>query len=191
MADQPGSRPLLHNLSKVDAEILREFQLESKNLISQLMTILYQCEGNFSQVKSLEAYGQTVDRIMGGAMSLAVTLSSITPEHFIHKVSDYAALCKAVGYKASQIKENEQFYEIAVAFLLDATEMLAELIDKILEVKTSQFKELFSKTFLDRLKWISAQFGAEYRASVDVHKNKPKKMTQDEIDSLMKKLGLD
>jgi hypothetical protein len=190
MADQPDSNPL-SNISKVDAEILKEFQLESKNLIGQLMTILDQCEGNFSQVKSLEAYGQTVDRIMGGAMSLAVTLSSITPEHFIHKVGDYAALCKAVGYKASQIEENEQFYEIAVAFLQDATEMLGDLIDKILEVKTAQFKELFSKTFLDRLRWISAQFGAEYRASVDIHKNKPKKMSQDEIDNLMKKLGLD
>lgn len=179
-------------LSGADIEILKEFQIESKNLIEQIMGILETCEGDFGQVKRLEEYGQVVDRVMGGAKSLAMGLSGVGSDHFIHKIGDYAALCKAVGYKASQIEDNEQFYDVAVAFLLDATEMLTEMIEKILEPKAANFKDLFTQTFLDRLKWISSQFGAEYRASVDVNKaNKPKKMTQTEINELLQKLGLD
>ncbi len=183
--------PAVPLLSEADTEILKEFQLESKTLIEQIMEILEGCEGDFSQVKRLEEYGQVVDRVMGGAKSLAMGLSGVGADHFIHKIGDYAALCKAVGYKASQIEDNEQFYDVAVAFLLDATEMLTEMIDKILEPKAASFKDLFTQTFLDRLKWVSSQFGAEYRASVEVNKNKPKKMSQTEINELLKKLGLD
>lgn len=178
-------------LSGADIEILKEFQIESKTLIDQIMGILESCEGDFGQVKRLEEYGQVVDRVMGGAKSLAMGLSGVDSEHFIHKIGDYAALCKAVGYKASQIEDNQQFYDVAVAFLLDATEMLTEMIDKILEPRATNFKDLFTQTFLDRLKWISSQFGAEYRASVDVNKNKSKKMSQTEINELLQKLGLE
>jgi hypothetical protein len=169
-------------------EILKEFQIESKNLIEQMTRILESCEGNFSQVKRLEDYGQTVDRIMGGAKSLATVMDD--PQHMIHKIGDYAALCKAVGYKASQIKDNPQFYDICVAFLLDATEMLTDMLGKNFET-TKNFKELFSKTFLDRLRWLSDQFGEEFKATLEIHKSKPQKMTQEEIDQLLKKLGLD
>lgn len=177
-----------NSVDESNKEILKDFQTESKNLIEDLIVILESCEGDFSQVKRLEDYGQTVDRIMGGAKSLAMALS--TPDAFVVKIGDYSALCKAVGYKASQIRDNAQFYEVCVALLFDATEMLRDMVDGLFAPR-GDFKELFSQTFLDRLKWVSAQFGAEYRASVDVHKNKPQKMNQDEIDDLLKKLGLD
>ncbi len=170
-------------------EILKDFQQESNQLIVQLLQILEECEDDFSQVKRLEDYGQTVDRIMGAAKSIAITVSE--KDHFIHKVGDYTALCKAVGYKASQIKGNEQFYNVSVALLLDATEMLSVMIENILDSKKVDFKSQFSATFLDRLRWVSAQFGAEYKASVDIHKNKPQKLSQNDIDELLKKLGLD
>lgn len=83
-------------------DILKEFQIESKNLIEESLRVLENCDGDPSQAHSLEEYAQLVDRIMGGAKSLAVHLND--PNHIIHKVGDYAALCKAVGYKASQIK---------------------------------------------------------------------------------------
>lgn len=169
-------------------EILKEFQIESKNLIDQMLRILENCEGDVSQVQSLEDYGQTVDRIMGGAKSLAMIMPD--QQHIIHKVGDYAAICKAVGYKASQIKDNKQFYDVSVAFLLDATEMLQEMLEKHFDSNTN-FKELFSKTFLDRLKWLSSQFGEEFKATVDIYKEKPGKMSQEEIDQLLKKLGLE
>jgi hypothetical protein len=166
-------------------EILKEFQSESKELISQLLEILEGCEGDFSQVKRLEQYGQIVDRIMGAAKSLEVMLGG--SNSFVAKIGDYSALCKAVGYKASQIKDNAQFYDVCVAFLFDATEMLMEMIEGNFDEKLPM-KELFSSTFRDRLKWVSDQFGAEYRASVAV--GTPTKAGRDEIDLLLEKLGL-
>ena len=95
----------------MDKEILEDFKKESKNLLQEMKDILDDIEGDFEKVLELEKYGQTVDRIMGGAKSLATNFAEEFPkEHFIHQLGDYAALCKAVGYKASQIKNNEQFY---------------------------------------------------------------------------------
>jgi hypothetical protein len=175
-------------MSTNDNEILKEFQAESKVLIGQMTSILESCEGHFDQVKRLEDYGLNVDRIMGAAKSLGLAVED--PGHLIHKVADYSAICKAVGYKASQIKGNEQFYDICVALLLDGTEVLQEMVEALNDSKF-EIKELFSTTFLERLRWVSTQFGAEYRGSVDVHKQSRTRLNQVEIDDLLKKLGLD
>ncbi len=171
----------------LDNEILKEFQLESQTLIVKMNEILEGCEGDYSQVQSLEEYGQNVDRIMGGAQSLALGFSD--KNHMIHKIGDYSAICKAVGYKASQIKGNEQFYDICVALLLDGTEVLTTMVSHLDTGKTD-LAELFSQTFLDRLRWVSSQFGADVRASVAVKKAPDAKMGQEDIDALLKKLGL-
>lgn len=172
--------------SSLDNDILKEFQAESESLIDKMNEILEKCEGDYSQVQSLEEYGQNVDRIMGGAQSLAL---GFDPSHLIHKIGDYAAICKAVGYKASQIKGNEQFYDICVALLLDGTEVLSEMVNQLDQAKAN-IAELFSQTFLDRLRWVSSQFGADIRASVAVKKAPDEKMGQEDIDALLKKLGL-
>ncbi len=175
-------------MTSPDDPILKDFQDESKALIEKMISILDQCEGSFSQVKSLEEYGQTVDRIMGGATSLAMALA--TPSARVQQIGDYAGVCKAVGYKASQIKGNEQFYDICVALLQDATEVLEALVDNLFEQGEQNLKSVLNQPFIDRLKWVSDKFGAEYRASVDVNK-KSGPMDQAEIDDLLKKLGLD
>lgn len=171
-------------MSDTQDEILLEFKEESKALLAELDKILNKVDGDFSQVQSLEEYGQTVDRIMGGAKSLAL---SFPPDHFIHKVGDYAALCKAVGYKASQNLTNETLFDICVAVLEDATEILQKMIAALGTSQKVVVNEMISKTFLDRLKWVSDQFGEDVRASVSA---KGKKMSQTEIDDLMKKLGI-
>jgi chemotaxis protein histidine kinase CheA len=173
-------------MANIDNEILEEFQNESKILIDKMNSILEEVEGDFNQVQSLEEYGNNVDRIMGAAKSLALMAE---PDHLIHKIADYAAICKAVGYKSSQIRDNEQFYDICVALLMDGTEVLQEMIDNLSAGK-SGIQELFSKTFLERLRWVSSVFKADVRASVDVNKGQ-KKMSQSDIDDLLKKLGLD
>jgi len=172
-----------------DISILKDFQSESKALIQTLIQILEDCEGDFGKVKSLEKYGQTVDRIMGGAKSMQNALESASP--FIQSVGDYAAVCKAVGYKASQIKDNEQFYDICVALLLDATEVLQDLVEHLFDEDQKSLKSFINQAFLERLKWVSNIFGAEYRASVQVQTEASPKMNQAEIDELIKKLGLD
>lgn len=174
-------------MAEIDSQILKDFLVESKTLIERMTDILEKCEGDLSQAESLEEYGQNVDRIMGAAKSLGVSVKD--PQALIHKIGDYAAICKAVGYKASQIRDNSAFYDVCVALLLDGTEVLGQMLDGVSTGK-NEIKELFSKTFLERLKWVSAQFGAQYRATVE-NKAPKVKMNQSEIDDLMKKLGLD
>lgn len=172
--------------NNIDNEILKEFQDESKNLIAKMIVILNDCEGDFLQVKSLEQYGQNVDRIMGAAKNLAMQAD---PSHLIHKIADYAAICKAVGYKSSQIKGNEQFYDICVALLQDGTEVLQAMINGLSQ--TVEIKDLFTKTFLERLRWVSEQFSEDVRGSIDPKKGSGNKLSQDDIDDLLRKLGID
>jgi chemotaxis protein histidine kinase CheA len=175
----------------VDKEILEDFQGESKGLVEEMMGLLEEADGEPSQYPKLEHYGQIVDRIMGGAKSLATNFASdFPPGHLIHQMGDYAALCKAVGYKASQVHDNEQFFNVSVAFLLDATDMLHQMVDLLTSEQSHSVSTLLNKTFLDRLKWINAQFKGDLRATVASKQDAPKKMSQTDIDDLLKKLGI-
>ncbi len=169
----------------IDKEIVEDFVSESKSLIGELIDLLESIEGDFSQVQRLADYGNNVDRIMGGAKSLALLVPT---DHALHMISDYAALCKAVGYKASQIQHNEQFYDICVALLLDATETLEVLLSNI-HNEGAVLRETIPQAFIDRLRWVSTQFSDSVQASVGVGST-PAKMNQSEIDDLLKKLGL-
>ncbi len=172
-------------MSNIDKDIVKDFTLESKGIIQDLIDTLEGIEGDFSKVSQLEEYGQKVDRIMGGAKSLALL---VPIDHPLHMVADYAALCKAVGYKASQIQGNPQFFDICVALLLDATETLSSWIEGLGSDTSEDLKSSITSTFLERLRWVSNQFGADVRGSVDA--GKPKAMDQNEIDELLRKLGV-
>jgi hypothetical protein len=167
----------------IDKEIVKEFVAESKNLIQQLVEMLENIEGDFTKVSQLAEYGNMVDRIMGVAKSLAMT----APEnHALNVISDYASLCKAVGYKASQITTNTQLFDVCVALLLDGTETLDLLVDR-LELSAAEIKKMIPTAFIERLRWVSGQFSSAYSESVG-----PKQvaMSQSEIDTLMAKLGI-
>jgi chemotaxis regulatin CheY-phosphate phosphatase CheZ len=161
--------------------------LDSKNLIKQMLDILEDIEGDFAQVKRLGDYGNLVDRIMGGAKNIAILADE---KHASNLISDYAALCKAVGYKASQIKDNEQFYDICVALLMDATETLNNIVDCV-DFDVETVKKTVPITFIERIRWVSSQFSKEYRESVGSggKVEEEKQLSQTEIDDLMKKLG--
>lgn len=165
-------------------ELLTEFKAESKGLAEDLVNILEEIEGKFSQYKRLEEFGQIVDRIMGGASSLAHAIN--VPQ--LVQISKYSELCKLVGYKGSQNTSDEQLYTIVVAFLLDAVEMLQIMIDNLGDDHAKPIKELVSNTFLDRLRWIDKRFAAGLRVSVAVKSDK--EQSQDDIDQLLKTLGL-
>jgi hypothetical protein len=174
-------------MSQLDPEILADFLQEANHLIDQMLDILTKCEGDFGQVKSLEEYGLLVDRIMGGAKSLAIEVTDTN--HVIYQLGDVCAICKAVGYKGSQITENENLYEIVVALLLDASEMMPKMLDL---VQTNEnINSVLNRTFLERVKWVNDKFGSDYRASVEVKSDTKTKLNQADIDELLKKLGLD
>lgn len=164
----------------LDPEIIKDFVDESKTLVHDLVVQLETIEGHFAKVGQLADYGNGVDRIMGGAQSLALLAP---PEHALHMISDYSAVCKAVGYKASQIHDNEQFFEICVGLLIDATETLLKLLENI-DKDSLTIKKLIPQAFIERLHWASNQFSDHVRASVGTNSS------QSDISDLIKKLGL-
>lgn len=167
-------------------EILNEFIVESKSIIKNSTEVLDKVEGKMALANRLKEYSNFVDRIMGSAKIIGVMA---TPGHAVNLVVDYAAICKAVGYKASQINDNEQFYDICVALLQDATENLESLLGN-LDKSPEELKKTISNTFIERLRWVSNKFSSEYYASVGPSNSGQKNLEQNEIDNLMKKMGL-
>lgn len=170
-----------------DLKILAEFQTESKKLLNEMKIILEDCGTGAAPALRLEEYGNLVDRIMGGAKSIAVVLT--VQVHPIYKVSDYAEVCKVVGYKTSQIKDHDAFFEICIALLLDATEVLEELVLGLRTMDQDDVNGLITQKILDRLKWVSGKFGEDGQAG-RAPREKKGKLNQKNIDDLLKKLGV-
>lgn len=175
---------------KENKEIVDHFYQESKSLTVQLVELLEKAETDIKQAKRLEAYAQTVDRIMGAATSIALAFPD---GHLISKIGDVAAICKAVGYKAAKLTGNEQFYQLCIALLLDATEILEEMLNALNQGVEEDKKEFINKALVERLQWVSGKFNSEIMAKeghrpVDNSGSKP--MAQNEIDELLKKLGI-
>lgn len=169
-------------------QLLKEFKLESEELIKELLGILDDVEGRFDQRLELDGYGQKVDRIMGGSKSLAM---SVDKKDRLEYIGRYAELCKLVGYKASQIENNEHFYNIVIGFLMDATEMLEEMVITLNTPQEKDLKELVSETFLERLRFINQQFDENTRGTLSIEEGDGRNtVDQNEIDDLLKALGI-
>lgn len=170
----------------IDKEILIDFVAESKDLIKPLPELLESIEEDLSNSESLINYGNKVDRVMGGAQSLAL---SLPPNHPIVSIGHYAALCKAVSYKASQIDKNQQFYSVCVALLLDATEYLMAILEEF-EKNPDNVQVQLSETFLERLRWLSSQFPDHISATVQSRSTPSQVSDQIEIDAILNQMGV-
>ena len=170
-------------------QLIDDFKEETNNLVTEMMEILEKLEDSFEDHKDLSNFGQLVDRIMGGAKSLELMDSPYSPQ--LKDIGNYAEICKIVAYRGSQIESNASFFNIVVALLMDATEMLADLIFNLKTESQKEVKEVLTNTFLERLKLINQQFDQSLRGSLDISKDQgPKGATQNEIDELMKSLGV-
>ena len=165
----------------MDIEILRDFVSESKNIVIDCLNLLESIEGDFTQVKSLEIYGNNIDRIMGGARTLGLDLSE---ENVLSIISDYAAVCKNVGYKAAQITTNEAFFDACVGLLIDASEMLAQILDKA-ELPIEEVKKAIPDDFIKRLKWVLNQFSENVRSTVASDSS----LSQADVDTLLQRIS--
>jgi hypothetical protein len=171
--------------------IVEDFVKESKSLIEEMTSTLEELEGDFRKRRGLEHFGQLVDRIMGAAKSMAMMIDDKVIAERVLNIGRYAEICKAVGYQGSQIEDNEEFYNVVVALLLDASEMLETFFDNLGQTSETSMRGMIGETFLDRLKWISSQFGKDVRTSVAHDPKKEKdRMSQNQVDDLLKQLGL-
>ena len=171
-------------------EILDGFKEESKALIDEMLELLEEIEGNPGLYQRLEEYGIRVDRIMGTAKSLAS--SGIAAEQ-TSQIGAYCEICKIVGYKGSQVGVQTVF-DLVVAFLLDATELLKEMTDEIADSSGTAWRKFTNETFLDRLRWLDKQLGDRLRATVGSSKSDAKakggESLQREVDEVLKQLGI-
>lgn len=167
--------------NSIDKSILDDFIAESLVLVTECIELLESIEDDPSEVVKLADFANRIDRVMGGAKSIALMAPA---DHALHLIGDYCAICKSVAYQGAQIQNNDQLYKVVVALLLDATEMTEILFEKV-DSSVTELKKKFSITFLERLKWISVQYD-------ELHKKKSggDKLKQNEIDELLKKLGL-
>ena len=164
-------------------EIVQDFIQESETLTNECIELLESLESNVSEFNKLDSIGNKIDRIMGTAQNVQMLYPEV--KNFI-LISDYAAVCKVVAYKATAIKNNMSFVSVVISFLIDATETLQTLITKC-ESPIEDLKAQFNPAFIDRLKWISNKFTDEYKGAVGLGRGG---LDQTNIDDLLKKLGI-
>jgi hypothetical protein len=184
-------------------EILEGFREETKGLLQELGDILEEVEEDLSKNQKLEDFGQRIDRIMGAAKTLNVDF----PHPVFNDVGAFAEVCKIVGYKASQLKNQPDFCNIVVAFLLDAVDVLNQIVDQLKPHNKTDINQLIPKTFLDRLRFIASKFDTSLRATLGSTASSEPKLdsqksstapsakedaaqTQNTIDDLLKQLGV-
>lgn len=165
-------------------EVVTEFKSESQEILSEILDLLEELEESPAQVKRLDSYGQKVDRIMGGAMSLATMGEEVA---LLTQIGACAGLCKSVGYRGSQIKDNEAFAAAVIGLLLDMTETLQTMVEKVGTEQSFDLGAPVFLTILDRLKWVSEQFDKGMRQSLDIS---AKKDYGSEIQDLLQRLGV-
>ncbi len=141
----------------MDEEILQEFCLETKVLLSELDALLEDLELNPEKFKLLEIFGQKVDRIMGAAKSLELTQMGL--------ISEY---CKTLSYKSAQSK-NRELVIIVIAFLFEAVEKLKEMISALSTNKSAELNPSTIKTILGRLEFIGGRLSHIQRSSVAIN----------------------
>lgn len=168
-------------MSEIDQELLTEFARESGQLVAECAQALEDVEADHGNLMRLEDYSNRIDRIMGAARSLGMLAP---PGHALHVIGDCTALCKALGYRCLTSSPSAQMIEVTVAFLLDATELVEELLGR-LDESGEELRDEVRGTLVERLRWVA-----------DLYREMPSapavgdKMDQGDIDALMKKLGM-
>ena len=171
----------------MSSNMISKFKNESKSVLNEVMPLLEELEGDFSQVGRLADCGQRVDRIMGGARTLAM---GIDDNKGLMILGNYGELCKSVCYRGSRITDNETFYDVVVALLLDAFEMMERMSEEVCTEEEKLWDDLFTDNFLDRLRWVAEQFDSNSNSGIEDREDS-EVMAQDEVDNLLKAMGFD
>ncbi|MCB0365577.1 MAG: hypothetical protein H6624_04090 [Bdellovibrionaceae bacterium] len=170
-------------------EVVTEFKSESQEILARLTALLEDLEEDPGRVNELDGYGQKVDRIMGGAMSLA---SAMDNDPLLNQIGACAGLCKTVGYRGSQIPEEQGgFAKAVIGLLLDMTEMLQTMVEKVGSEKNFDLSSPLYLTVVDRLKWVSEQFQDGTRSSLKIAGTQgTAKDFGENINDLLKRMGV-
>ncbi len=164
-------------------DVIQYFLNESRGILAEMTGLLHEMDGKPKEIHMLENYGQLMDRVMGGAKTLEMQYQS----PLLSYITSYSELCKTISYKGSQLKGNPEFGIVIVAFLLDATEMLEELINGLGSEEQYQVKDLLTKTFLSRLQLIGEGFDKNMRGTLPSERDTA---AQNEIDKFLNSFNI-
>lgn len=156
-------------------DIVADFCNESDKIYEQLIDLLEDYEDD-PQQKTLEEFGQVIDRVMGAAKSIEA-----------HLTGQYCELGKSISYKASQSMDQE-LLTIVVAVLFDTVEILQSVSVNIRQNQEEKVENFNLERFGSRLRWLSEKFQHIQRASVAIEPTELK--DQKSIDDLLTELGL-
>jgi hypothetical protein len=170
----------------LDAEILEGFKEETGELLSELEGVIDDLESvsikdPFPKVE-IEKFAQIIDRVMGAAN----TIHQMGPESQGFQVmGKLSGLCKALGYKASELAE-PALVPLFAGFFADTLEALQELNDALDDPsRVQEVTEGFAVALQKRLEWLAGKV-------VEMTKNKPgsEAQSQIQVDALLKSFGI-
>jgi hypothetical protein len=151
--------------------ILSDFVEESSAIVSEAEDLLDQIQDGELGPEAFGTVAGKVDGVMGCAKTLGLG-SFPQLEAALVVVSNLSEGVKALGYKASQQKENEMT-PIVAGFLQDALELLSKAVQDLKKGYVSVDTEL-AKTVSERLLWLTPKL----------------KLSEEEQKKLLAKFGL-
>jgi len=153
------------SLTEEQKGVLADFVEESSGIIEKLNVLIEQIEMGEKAGEAFTEFAQKIDGIMGCAKTLG--LESISGLAFlVQTVGNLSEGCKALGYKASQLKESDRI-QIVAGFLAEALEMIhdaiADLKKGYVSIDTSH-----AETIKQRLSWLISKLNlsAEEQAAI-------------------------
>lgn len=167
-----------------DPKMMNDFRGRAQPLLSQMKSILDKCEGDFSQIAKVGQYARIVDLIVLSSRTFGQVVDN--PQHPIHRIGDYSQICRSVAQQTSEIVDNTALFDTAVALLQDATDVLSEMV-KDLGPTEDPVRRHLNQKLVERLQWLAYQFRGLRKANAATE---DKKLSQNDIDDLLKKLGV-
>lgn len=167
-----------------ESKMMNDFQTRTQPLVEQLGEILDNAEAGIAYSPLLRDYARLVEMIQNSSRTLGQAFPD--PKHLVHRLHDYSGLCKSIALKIADLKDNDTLYDVALALLMDATEVLVEII-KGIRSKNVGIDGFLNQKLVERLQWASYQFQTQGRLRTG---DGAEKLDQSDIDDLLKKLGV-
>lgn len=138
----------------IDADILADFQTESKAILQELTEVVEKLEdsdGDFPTTE-LQTFSQRIDRIMGAAKTMLMMDSQ---HQGMQRIAGIAEICKQLGYKAAEAKASD-LIPIFAAFWADTIDVMTELVDCVEDAtECARISHSSAQVLQNRLQWLA------------------------------------
>ena len=146
-------------------QLIEGFVEESQEILASIEDPLADLESGVGNPDDFVKVAQRIDGIMGCAKTLGLgTMKQIAPA--LQVISNLSEGCKALGYRASQIKQTE-VSKIVAGFIAEAVEMLdaalADLKKGYVSIDTGH-----ATVIKERLVWIASKLKLSAKDQLEI-----------------------